>query len=275
MLAALAYSHRAGIVHRDIKPANVMVNEAGDVKVMDFGIARAVADTSATMTQTQAVIGTAQYLSPEQAKGETVDARSDVYSAGCLLFEPAHRTAAVRRRLAGRGGVPARRRGAAAPEHLRPRRAAHRRRHRAARAGQDPRGPLPDGRRLPRRRRGGAGRSPDQARRRSAAHPPGVGRRRAHGGARGGSRAGAGHHPAAGHRPRRRAGAAVVRAGATAAHRAVGAARADRRRPRRGRRARAARPARGHAGGAAGRRPRRRRARPGRRRGRACARTAS
>ncbi len=87
VLSALEYSHRAGIVHRDIKPANVMLTPDGDVKVMDFGIARALADASATMTQTQSVIGTAQYLSPEQARGETVDARSDLYSAGCLLFE--------------------------------------------------------------------------------------------------------------------------------------------------------------------------------------------
>jgi serine/threonine-protein kinase len=87
VLAALAYSHRMGIVHRDIKPANVMITRARDIKVMDFGIARAVADTSATMTQTQAVIGTAQYLSPEQAQGLPVDARSDLYSTGCLLFE--------------------------------------------------------------------------------------------------------------------------------------------------------------------------------------------
>jgi serine/threonine-protein kinase len=87
VLSALDYSHRMGIVHRDIKPANVMLTASGDVKVMDFGIARALADVSATMTQTQAVIGTAQYLSPEQARGETVDARSDLYSAGCLLFE--------------------------------------------------------------------------------------------------------------------------------------------------------------------------------------------
>lgn len=88
VLAALEYSHKAGIVHRDIKPANVMYCEGSNlVKVMDFGIARAIADSSATMTQTQAVVGTAQYLSPEQARGETVDARSDLYSAGCLLYE--------------------------------------------------------------------------------------------------------------------------------------------------------------------------------------------
>ncbi|WP_461169756.1 Stk1 family PASTA domain-containing Ser/Thr kinase [Arthrobacter sp. Z1-15] len=87
VLSALEYSHRSGIVHRDIKPANVMVTADGGVKVMDFGIARAMADSAATMTQTQAVIGTAQYLSPEQARGETVDARSDLYSAACLLFE--------------------------------------------------------------------------------------------------------------------------------------------------------------------------------------------
>ena len=84
---ALDFSHRNGIIHRDIKPANVMITTAGAVKVMDFGIARAVADTSATVTQTANVIGTAQYLSPEQARGETVDARSDVYSTGCLLYE--------------------------------------------------------------------------------------------------------------------------------------------------------------------------------------------
>lgn len=87
VLDALGTSHRAGIIHRDIKPANVMLTPSGRVKVMDFGIARAVADTSATMTQTAAVIGTAQYLSPEQARGETVDNRSDIYSAGCLLYE--------------------------------------------------------------------------------------------------------------------------------------------------------------------------------------------
>lgn len=87
VLNALEYSHRQGIIHRDIKPANVMLATNGDVKVMDFGIARAVADSGATMTQTANVLGTAQYLSPEQARGETVDARSDVYSTGCLLYE--------------------------------------------------------------------------------------------------------------------------------------------------------------------------------------------
>src|SRR5690606_28913460 len=87
VLAALDYSHERGLVHRDIKPANVMVTRGGAVKVMDFGIARALADTAATMTQTQSVLGTARYLSPEQAQGEDVDARSDLYSTGCLLYE--------------------------------------------------------------------------------------------------------------------------------------------------------------------------------------------
>ena len=84
--SALAFSHAAGIIHRDIKPANVMLTRGGTIKVMDFGIARAMT-TSVTMTQTAGILGTAQYLSPEQARGEHVDARSDLYSAGCLLYE--------------------------------------------------------------------------------------------------------------------------------------------------------------------------------------------
>ncbi len=87
VLVALEYSHQRNIVHRDIKPANVMITDTGDVKVMDFGIARAMDDLGATLTSTWNVVGTAQYLSPEQAVGEPADARSDIYSTGCLLFE--------------------------------------------------------------------------------------------------------------------------------------------------------------------------------------------
>lgn len=87
VLAALDYAHRHGIVHRDIKPANVMINTHGDAKVMDFGIARAVSDAATSVTATSAVMGTAQYLSPEQARGEVADARSDIYAAGCVLYE--------------------------------------------------------------------------------------------------------------------------------------------------------------------------------------------
>ncbi len=87
ILTALEYSHRAGVVHRDIKPGNVMVTRSGQIKVMDFGIARAISDSSATVAQTSVILGTAQYFSPEQAKGETVDPRSDLYSTGVVLFE--------------------------------------------------------------------------------------------------------------------------------------------------------------------------------------------
>ncbi|MEE1939462.1 protein kinase [Streptomyces sp. TRM 70361] len=87
VLEALAYSHQHGIVHRDIKPANVIITDTGAVKVMDFGIARALHGASTTMTQTGMVMGTPQYLSPEQALGKTVDARSDLYAVGCLLYE--------------------------------------------------------------------------------------------------------------------------------------------------------------------------------------------
>ena len=87
ILQALEYSHNEGIVHRDIKPGNIMITDSGDVKVMDFGIARATDDIGATMTNTWNVIGTAQYLSPEQATGEMADGRSDLYSLGCLMYE--------------------------------------------------------------------------------------------------------------------------------------------------------------------------------------------
>ena len=87
ILEALEYSHRAGVVHRDIKPGNVMVTSAGQVKVMDFGIARAVSDSSSTVAETTAILGTASYFSPEQAKGEPVDGRADLYSTGVVLYE--------------------------------------------------------------------------------------------------------------------------------------------------------------------------------------------
>jgi len=87
VLTALEYSHRAGVVHRDIKPGNIMITTSGQVKVMDFGIARAISDSSATIAETSAIVGTASYFSPEQARGESVDARTDLYSTGIVLFE--------------------------------------------------------------------------------------------------------------------------------------------------------------------------------------------
>ncbi|MEP6480889.1 MAG: Stk1 family PASTA domain-containing Ser/Thr kinase [Rhodoglobus sp.] len=87
VLTALEYSHRAGLVHRDIKPGNVMIASNGQVKVMDFGIARAISDSAATIAETSSILGTAQYFSPEQARGETVDARTDLYSTGVVFFE--------------------------------------------------------------------------------------------------------------------------------------------------------------------------------------------
>ena len=87
VLTALEYPHRAGVVHRDIKPGNIMIAASGQVKVMDFGIARAISDSSATIAETSAIVGTAQYFSPEQARGETVDARTDLYSTGIVFFE--------------------------------------------------------------------------------------------------------------------------------------------------------------------------------------------
>ncbi|MDM4763278.1 Stk1 family PASTA domain-containing Ser/Thr kinase [Galbitalea sp. SE-J8] len=87
VLVALEYSHRAGLVHRDVKPGNVMITSTGQVKVVDFGIARAVSESSPTLAETSTVVGTAQYFSPEQARGEAIDARTDLYSTGIVLFE--------------------------------------------------------------------------------------------------------------------------------------------------------------------------------------------
>jgi len=84
LLAALEFAHRAGIVHRDVKPQNVMLDREGNVKVMDFGIARA---GDSGMTEAGSILGTAQYLAPEQAKGQRVDERSDLYSVGIVIYE--------------------------------------------------------------------------------------------------------------------------------------------------------------------------------------------
>ena len=151
--AALEFSHRHGIIHRDIKPGNVMLTQNGQVKVMDFGIARALASGATTMTQTSAVIGTAQYLSPEQARGEAVDARSDVYADRLRALRAALRPPAVRRGQPGQRRLPARAGGPAAAERHQPRRAAGRRRDRAQGAGEEPAQPVPERRRDARRRR--------------------------------------------------------------------------------------------------------------------------
>lgn len=87
VLTALEYSHKAGVIHRDIKPANIMITKTGQVKVMDFGIARAISESSTSVEHTTAILGTAAYFSPEQAKGDSVDARTDLYSTGVVLYE--------------------------------------------------------------------------------------------------------------------------------------------------------------------------------------------
>jgi len=154
VLSALEHSHHAGIVHRDIKPANVMLTAGGAVKVMDFGIARAMADSAATMTGTQSVPRTAQYLSPEQARGERVDARSDLYSTGCLLFELLTGRPLFTGDSAFAVAYPARPRAGARAEHVRVRRAGGARPRHAQGARQGPRRPVQHRRRVPRRPRG-------------------------------------------------------------------------------------------------------------------------
>ena len=172
VLGALEYSHQQGIIHRDIKPANVMLATNGDVKVMDFGIARAVADSGATMTQTANVLGTAQYLSPEQARGETVDARSDVYSTGCLLYELLTGRPPVPGRVTRRGRLPARAREPGAAVDAQPRHRRRGRRDRHEGADQEPRQPLPVGGGDARRHRAGAAGRHRCRRRRCMAEPP-------------------------------------------------------------------------------------------------------
>ena len=153
ILIALEYSHRAGVVHRDIKPGNVMVTSSGQVKVMDFGIARAISDSSATIAQTTAILGTAQYFSPEQASGEAVDARTDLYSTGVVLYElltgrPPFRgetAVATAYQHVSEAPIP--------PNAINPAVSPALERGRDALPRQGPRRALPDGGRLPRRPR--------------------------------------------------------------------------------------------------------------------------
>ena len=143
VLGALRFAHRKGVVHRDIKPHNVMADADGRLKVTDFGIARAGVSQ---MTEAGSIIGTAQYLSPEQARGTPVDQRSDLYSVGIVLYEMLTGTGAVHRRHAGRDRDEAPLRHAAAALADPPGDPARPRHGRPARAGQEPGGSLPDGR---------------------------------------------------------------------------------------------------------------------------------
>ena len=153
ILTALEYSHRAGVVHRDIKPGNVMVTTSGQVKVMDFGIARAISDSSATIAQTSAILGTAQYFSPEQARGEAVDARTDLYSTGVVLYELLTGRPPFRGETAVAVAYQHVSEAPVAPSAVNPHVSPALERRRDARAREGPRRALPDGRRLPRRPR--------------------------------------------------------------------------------------------------------------------------
>ena len=144
ILSALRFAHRHGIVHRDIKPHNVLVDGEGRVKVTDFGIARA---GTSQMTEAGSIVGTAQYLSPEQARGGEVDQRSDLYSLGDRPLRAPDRQDAVRRRHAGRDRDEAPLRDAAAALEDAPRHPARARHGRHARAREGSRRPLPERRR--------------------------------------------------------------------------------------------------------------------------------
>lgn len=87
LLSAVEFAHNAGIIHRDIKPDNIMLTREGKVKILDFGIARAVAETFDDLAKTTSILGTAAYFSPEQAQGEKVDTRTDIYAIGIVLFQ--------------------------------------------------------------------------------------------------------------------------------------------------------------------------------------------
>ena len=135
ILGALRFAHRKGIVHRDIKPHNVLVDGDGRLKVTDFGIARAGASQ---MTEAGSIIGTAQYLSPEQARGAPVDQRSDLYSVGIVLYEMLTGAVPFTGDTPGRDRDEAHLGGAAAAVGAAPGRAAGPRHGRAARAGEGP-----------------------------------------------------------------------------------------------------------------------------------------